>query len=204
MKPNQLQKWADKVTAELTKTSDRGTSADQCRKVIGRDAGNGYVIVATDGYRALLRRGDPTLPAHNTEKLTATPMDQSVGADALLGAIKRMRAVNFDRMLGTVFITGRTGSVTVATIDVEDRTEAIERVPAMDPPRFRICVNIRYLLGGLMPGFRVTWREGRDVVTCESPTGDYRLVIMPVKSSAFLDIETDHVDTNYEGTEVAA
>lgn len=203
MKPNQLQKWADKVTAELTKTSHRGTSTDRCRKVIGCDAGHGYVIVATDGYRALLRRGDPTLPAHNTEKLTATPMDQSVGADALLGAIKRMRAVNFDRRLGPVFITGRTGSVTVATIDVEDRTEAIERVPAMDPPRFRICVNIRYLLGGLMPGFRLAWHEGC-VVTCESPDGTYRLVIMPVKSSAFLDIETDHVDTNYEGTEVAA
>lgn len=189
MADKQLQTWIARLTKELDKQAD-----DRTRECIGRDAGGGFVIVATDGARALLMRGPATKPGEPLTSLLkaqrSTELDYS---KALIDALKRMRAANSDRKRGWLALTvdpdART--LTLATHDSNDLTEAREWLPIRgELAAVRVAVNIGYLQSMLsLPGVQLFPGDGSGPMTAAPPCDTYRLVLMPIAKAQILDIE---------------
>lgn len=199
--PKQITAWITRNAKDIEKRSD-----DRARSYIGRDAGHGYAIVATDGHRAILKRTDPT-----TEGAVVTCMtdhDRSVELDPseyLCDALKRMRAANSDKRKGWTAITinAEDRTVALATRDEADGTEAREWLPIRGAlVSRRIAANIGYLQQMLsLPCVQFFPGDGKRVMVAATPCDTYRIVVMPVATQKLLAIEQEY---SHDAEEVPA
>lgn len=163
---------------------------------LGRACGDGYVLIATDGHRALCRRGDAPTPETSVRPLTmATAPARPVWFDAspaLAVALKRMRAAGSAKSATTLTVSRSRKRVILSTRDDADGTVAQEWIPAVGDLRpVSVAVNTDYLLTALgLPGLRVCLNPTtNEPLILESADQLYRFVVMPVAKGVVKPIE---------------
>ena len=186
--------WARRVAAHITARKEKldPVSLATCAAVVGRDMGAGFAIVATDGDRALCRRGAPTTPTpHGKRPLTLARVQATHGIavtpDMEL-ALRRMLACNSDRRTPQVQIAvdATQKRVVFSTQDVNDGTLARETVAATDATRSSsVCLNGVYLNAalGLDRLVLVLPKDETGLVAIDTADHDMRLLIMPIRGT---------------------
>lgn len=183
--------YVTRLSAVISRSLARraGWHIDAATAVIGRDAGAGYYIVSTDGYRALLRKGQARQPGATNIAIRTTDTNGFSSSDDLVLALGRMRAANAAKQPGvSLAIDPTRARLLLSTRDPEDQTEAREWVKAgtvtTRPPltAVKTRVDLRYLLDALrLPGQVVYLGTGQNDSPLMIDTADHalRVVIMP-------------------------
>ena len=189
--------WARRVVAHITARNDREEQQDPahlatCAAVVGRDMGAGFALVATDGHRALCRRGAPTTPTPRGKRPLTLARVQATHGIAVTPdmdlALRRMLACNSDRRTPQVQIAvdATQKRMVFSTQDAEDGTLARETVAAPDATRSSaVCLNGVYLnaalgLNGLV---LVLPKDETGLVAIDTADHDMRLLIMPIRGT---------------------
>lgn len=196
------ERWAARLSREI------GTAMLKCsprilelsQGMVGQPAGDGFVVVATDGARALLKRAVVASPAKN-RWATQTPTDDvafDVPAD-LQTALRRMLAANNDKEpCVRMAIDARDARLTLFT-HAADGTEAQEWLPLSGQLRTMVIgVNAKFLASALgLQGAKLYATDDVAVpLRIDSADGQYRLVIMPTKVQQAPSWQLDDVTLN--------
>ena len=180
--------WAQRVAAHITAKKEKLTPA----AVVGRDMGARFALVATDGHRALCRRGAPTPSTPYGKRPVTLARVQATHGIAVTPdmelTLRRMLACNSDRQTPQVQIAVDAAQkrVVFSTQDVNDGTLARETVAAPDATRSSsVCLNGVYLnaalgLDGLV---LVLPKEDTGLVAIDTADHDMRLLIMPIRGT---------------------
>jgi hypothetical protein len=179
MTQTQQTKWANDIIKDIDRA--KITNRERCKAVLGRPVPGGYVIVATDGYRALLKKTDT---AKGEPVLLTIPQSPAVEVTPhMIGAIRRMKAANSKgREKALVTLDARQDSIMASTIDDSDGTEAREYWPAPVPAVGSTLVNIAYLKVALVNGCRVAWDNGTHPMSVSTPDGSMVYLLMPCRN----------------------
>jgi hypothetical protein len=186
--------WSARLVASYTKAmqrADEGTNR-RLEDYIGRAAGGGYVLVASDGHRAVVRKGKPTkkCKVSTISIAVATSTEHYiVVSDELALAVNRMRAAG-DRGADAVMrldVDAERGIAIVTTKDHKDGTSAGEWLPVTG--KLRTCavmLNTDYFaevfgLAGLRVSLPAVPEDGATYtpVCVETPDRQYRVLVMP-------------------------
>lgn len=179
MTTRQIETWAAKINKSIAALAARKYKHDPgfTDRINGRPAGAFY-IVATDGHRALLKRGagrgEPvTIPA-----FVDNPDPKIMVTADLVAAVGRMRACNSSR---TRFMTLEPDAdrIVVSTIDPNDQTNAAEWVPIAAPDRPSISVGLDYVREAVAPGILIDWYDPKQPIVVATPCDTYRVIIAP-------------------------
>jgi len=172
--------YESRVLTAMARTTAKGQAMTVAQQV-GRDAGGGWIIIGTDGHRALLRKGSSeTKTAH---KITEAGPPRA-GIDLTPELEGALRAVwkTVDRKRPTVWLTidGRKRRLKIDPILGPGQSVA---VTGKHIESIRLGVNLRWLLDGFGRGGRLGYATGKngDRLPLVLDTGDtLRYVVMPV------------------------
>jgi hypothetical protein len=173
--------YESRVLAAMERTTEKGKALTVAQQV-GRDAGGGWIILGTDGFRALLRKGESA--TKTTHRITSGPSPR-VGFDLTpeLEVALREAWKAVDRKRPTVWLK----------VDAAKRRLTID--PAFGPGHWqvkltgkhlasiRIGVNLRWLLDGFGRGGRLGYEAGPNggkLPLVLDTTDKLRYVVMPV------------------------
>jgi hypothetical protein len=169
------------ITAIERTTPPRDT--ERCAQLVGRDAGGGWIIIRTDGVRALLRKGT------STEK-TVRPITEDAPPKAGVTLTPELEVAlrtlwrTMDRKRPTVWleIDGRKRRVVIDPVSSGGSHKVIVPVTG-DLKAMRFGVQLRWLLDGFGRGGRLgylTTKDGaRQPLVLDTPDG-LRYVLMPI------------------------
>jgi hypothetical protein len=176
--------YESRVLAAMERTMDKGAALTMAQQV-GRDAGGGWIILGTDGRRALLRKGSSeTKTVHQI--VEAAPPRAGIDLTPELEGALRAVWKTLDRKRPTVWLTidGRKRRLKIDPIGGGHHTVAITGAHVES---IRLGVNLRWLLDGFGRGGRLGYATGKngDRLPLVLDTSDkLRYVVMPVAPPA--------------------
>jgi hypothetical protein len=174
--------YITRVTTAIERTTRAGDNL-RCAAQVGKDMGGGWLVLVTDGFRALTRKatGDQTAEAIARPITTADPPVHGLTCTPELeGALRTLRrGLDRKRPEVRIAIDKRRQRVTL-TAGAETLV-----VPAVgDVATARVTVNLPWLLDGFGRGGRLGYTVAHQRAGCEAPlmldTPDgLRYVVMP-------------------------
>jgi len=173
--------------SEAIRLSTRPQELDRCAAFVGKDMGAGWIVIATDGMRALTRKGEKTAPSVGRAITKATPPAFGLELTAELElALRRLAKVAH-------MPTRKTATVTI-TIDRKQKhaTLLADGVPPEVVPvtgqlaAGAFTCNLRWLLDGCGRGGRLGYdrqAHSQDPLVLDTIDG-LRYVLMPIAGMA--------------------
>jgi hypothetical protein len=152
--------------ARVLKTINRNAKAKYPTALdyVGADAGAGWVILGTDGHRALLQVGTASTTAKKIGKPFVTATGPAYGFDLTPDVERALRALDADTLTLRIDAKRKRLSVTGRT-----STPTVDGPIAGTLASASVMVDRRYLLDGLGRGGRLRYDAKPDRVLIETP-----------------------------------
>lgn len=168
----------ERMKRDCTKVMDE----ERCKQMTGRDCGDGYRMVATNGHWALIERGKGTgvlMPISKGDKHTT----KVILSDPEFYCALNRAEVMADERSRTVTLLGK-GERAWLYSSHSDMGDFMEHVPATTNKPWGVCLNLDYLRMTLGCWPLTMWfRDEENAVVFEPSDGAWRFVVMPFRGA---------------------